>query len=194
MVVVALAGVLAVAAAAVGIAFATSGGSSASDGAVGGTGNCVRQTFPALEAGHVDKLPEGYAYNSIPASSGLHNPTAAIWNFYDRPVPQIHLVHNLEHGGVVVEYGSKVSDATIAQLADWYQQDARGLIVAPLGPELEKEAPALANKVVLTAWSHQMRCTGLDEAAFGGFLDDFRGPQGDNPEKFPLDALQPGST
>jgi hypothetical protein len=193
MLVVALVGALAVAAAAVGIAFATSGGSSGDNGAVGGSGNCVRETFPALEAGHVAELPKGYEYNSIPASSGLHDPTAAIWSLYDRPVPQTRLVHNLEHGGVIVEYGSEVSDETVAQLADWYQQDARGLIVAPLAPELETEAPALADKVVLTAWSHQMRCTGVDESAFGGFLDDFRGPQGDNPEKFPLDALQPGS-
>ena len=26
------------------------------------------------------------------------------------------------------------------------------------------------------------------------FLDDYRGPQGDGPEKYPLDALQPGGT
>jgi hypothetical protein len=37
-----------------------------------------------------------------------------------------------------------------------------------------------------------MTCTAFDEAAFGRFLDDYRGPTGDAPEKFPLDSLAPG--
>ena len=33
----------------------------------------------------------------------------------------------------------------------------------------------------------------FDEGAFDDFVDDFRGPQGDAPEKFELDSLQQGS-
>jgi Protein of unknown function (DUF3105) len=172
-----------------GIAFALGRGDDS--GAVG-SGVCERQTFKALPAKHVTKLPGGYQYNSIPATSGLHNPQTAIWNLYDEPVPQIHTVHNLEHGGVVVEYGSAVPAATVSEITDWYSQDTRGLIVEPLAPGLEKQRPELADKIVLTAWTHMMTCQGFDEEAFDDFLDDYRGPQGDNPEKFPLDSLQQG--
>ncbi|MGH3037340.1 MAG: DUF3105 domain-containing protein [Gaiellaceae bacterium] len=190
---IAVAVVIVVAAAAVGIGFIMSGRDGGDSGAVGGPGNCQRQTFAALEASHVQELPDGYEYNSIPATSGFHNAQTAIWNLYDEPVPQINYVHNLEHGGVVVQYGSGVPASAVTQVADWYQQDTNGLVVAPLAPELEEEAPNLADKLVLTSWTHMMTCTAFDEGAFDDFVDDFRGPQGDAPEKFPLDSLVQGS-
>jgi hypothetical protein len=191
---IAVAVVIVVAAAAVGIGFIMSGGDEGGDsGAVDGPGDCQRQTFAALEASHVPELPDGYEYNSIPATSGLHNNQTAIWNLYDEPVPQINSTHNLEHGGVVVQYGSELPDTAITQIGDWYQEDTNGLIVAPLAPELEEEKPDLADKVVLTSWTHMLTCSTFDEGAFDDFVDDFRGPQGDAPEKFPLDSLQQGA-
>jgi hypothetical protein len=190
---IAVAAVIVIAAAAVGIGFIMSGGDGGGSGAVDGPGDCQRQTFDALEANHVPELPEDYDYNSIPATSGFHNNQTAIWNLYDEPVPQINYVHNLEHGGVVVQYGSEVPDTAITQVGDWYQEDTNGLIVAPLAPELEEEEPDLADKLVLTSWTHMLTCTTFDEGAFDDFVDDFRGPQGDAPEKFPLDSLQQGS-
>ena len=123
----------------------------------------------------------------------MHNPTPAIWNLYDQPVPQINSVHNLEHGGLVIQYGSEVSDEEVAKLADWYQQDTRGLLVSPLDPELEDEDPTLADKIVVTSWTHMLRCTSFDEAALDDMSDNYRGPQGDGPEKFELDQLQQGA-
>ena len=191
---IAVAALIVIAAAAVGIGFIMSGNDDGgASGAVDGPGGCEQQTFEALEATHVPELPDGYEYNSIPATSGLHNDQTAIWNLYDEPVPQINYVHNLEHGGVVVQYGSEVPDAAITQVADWYQEDTRGLIVAPLAQEMEEEQADLADKIVLTSWTHMMTCADFDEGAFDDFVDDFRGPQGDAPEKFPLDSLQQGA-
>ena len=190
LVFIGLAALIVVAAAAIGIGFIMSGGDDSSSGT---SGDCTLETFDALEAGHVQELPDDYEYNSIPATSGLHNPTTAIWNLYDQPVPQINYVHNLEHGGLVIQYGSQVSDADVAALADWYQQDTRGLVVAPLAPEMEEEDPTLADQIVVTAWTHMLRCGSFDEGALDDFSDDFRGPQGDAPEKFELDQLQQGA-
>ena len=136
-----VAALILVVAAGIGIGFIMSSGGDSGDGGGINAAGCTFKTFDALEAGHVDKLPEGYKYNSIPATSGLHNPTTAIWNLYDQPVPQINYVHNLEHGGIVIQYGSEVPDAEIAKLGDWYQQDTRGLVIAPLDPEMEEEDP-----------------------------------------------------
>jgi hypothetical protein len=181
-----------IAAAAVGIGFIMSGGDDGDVGAVDGPGQCQRQTFPALEASHVQELPDDYEYNSVPATSGLHNPQTAIWNLYDEPVPQINSTHNLEHGGVLVQYGSEVPQSAVIAIGDWYQGDTNGLIVAPLAEEQEEERPELADKIVLTSWTHMMTCSDFDEGAFDDFKDDYRGPQGDAPEKFPLDSLVQG--
>jgi len=189
-----LAAVIIIAAAAVGIGFImSSGGGDDGGGAVGDDGTCQLQTFEALESSHVPELPEDYEYNSVPATSGLHNSQTTIWNLYDQPVPQINYVHNLEHGGLVIQYGSEVPQAEVAALADWYQQDTRGVVVAPLSEEMEEEDPALADKIVANSWTHMMRCTTFDESAFDEFSDDYRGPQGDAPEKFELDQLQQGA-
>jgi hypothetical protein len=187
-----LAVVIIIGAAAIGAAFVLSG----DDGSAAGPssqGDCTFETFDALEARHVEELPEDYEYNSIPATSGLHNDVTAIWNLYDQPVPQINYVHNLEHGGVVVQYGSEVPDDAVASLGDWYAPDPRGLVVAPLAADLEEEDPELADKIVATSWTHMLRCDSFDEEALNDFIDDYRGPQGDAPEKFELDQLQQGS-
>jgi Protein of unknown function (DUF3105) len=182
-----------VAAAAVGIAMAVGGGGS-DDGV---SGACVRKTFPDQVAGvsneerHPAELPKGFEYNSTPATSGPHGSTV-IFNVYTEPVPQFNVVHNLEHGGVAVQYGSGVSQATVAKIIDWYDKDPRGLVVAPLPPELETKDPSLRRKIAVTSWTHLMTCNTFDEGALDSFSDDYRGPQGDAPEKADLDALQPG--
>jgi uncharacterized protein DUF3105 len=157
---------------------------------------CELETFSPQGRRHVEELKEDFEYNSVPATSGPHyaQPRApAIWNVYTDPIQQENLVHNLEHGGVVVQYGSGVSQSTISQITDWYEEDARGLVVAPLLPALEEEKPALERQIALTAWTHLMTCDAFDADAFDDFVDEYRGPDGDGPEKFPLDALQPGS-
>ena len=65
--------------------------------------------------------------------------------------------------------------------------------VAPIWPSIQATPPKdPGNKIYLTAWTHLMTCTAFDEGAFGRFVDDYRGPSGDAPEKFPLDSLAPG--
>jgi Protein of unknown function (DUF3105) len=193
LVLLALGAAIVVAAAVVGIAMAVGGGGGAA--AIKDSTVCNLENVESQGRRHVEELAEDFEYNSVPATSGQHyaQPRGpAIWNLYSAPIQQEILVHNLEHGGVVVQYGSEVSQSTVAQIVDWYSNDPRGLVVAPLLPELEEQEPALADKIALTAWQHLMTCSAFDEAAFSGFLDEYRGPGGDAPEKFPLDALQPG--
>ncbi|MGH3034494.1 MAG: DUF3105 domain-containing protein [Gaiellaceae bacterium] len=188
---VALAGVIVLAAAGVGIAMALGG-----PGAIEESTVCKLQSFSDQGRNHISEPSEGFEYNSTPPTSGEHYPqpdAPVIWNVYDQPLDQTALVHNLEHGGVVVQYGSGVSEATVGAIVDWYGDDPRGLVVAPLPPELEEEKPALEGRIAVTAWTHLMTCSAFEEAAFDEFLDRYRGPQGDAPEEFPLDALQPSN-
>ena len=189
----ALAGAILIAAVAVGLLVAFRGGGN--DAAATGTdGPCVRQTFPPMGRQHVESLRSGFQYNSFPPTSGPHYPVPGVYNIYDQPVPEIRLVHNLEHGAIVVQYGSKVLKQTVEQIAAWYSKDPLGVVVAPFPAvsEIQAKPPAgYEDKIFLTAWTHVATCTGFDEGAFDRFRDDFRG---DGPEKYPVSALQPGGT
>ena len=143
---------------------------------------CAQQSFPSLGRKHEVELPKGYKYNSFPPTSGTHHPQPAVWNIYDEPVRQMNLVHNLEHGGVVVQYGDKVPAATVDEIRAWYASNRTGILVAPL--------PGLGDKIALTAWTKLATCPGFDEKAFDAFVDlnQYRGP-----ERLPIDAMQPGT-
>jgi hypothetical protein len=187
-----------------GIAFAMSrdgGGSSSASNDI-----CKVQEFEGQGQGHVEKLAKGFSYNSFPPTSGPHFPEPLIFGEYTEPLEQIRLVHNLEHGGVGVQYGPDVSEETIAQLTAWYRVDPRGLVLAPL-PDVP-EAAKYDDSIVLTAWVADREdpsdpaakitkqtgklavCSTFDEGAFDDFVSDNRAK---GPELFPLDALAPGS-
>jgi hypothetical protein len=174
---------LVVVGAVVGIVLAASGGGGDDDGAAAVAAGCVRKDFPSMGRQHVQELKPTFEYNSDPPTSGPHFPAPAIWNVYDTPVEDIRLVHNLEHGGVVVEYGDQVPDETVREIVAWYQPDPNGMIIAP--------RPELGSNIALTAWGHLMTCSeGFDEATFSSFRDDYRFK---GPETFPPEALAPGT-
>ena len=171
----------------------------------GGTGSaqaladagCRIQTFEAQGQQHVEQLPEGFKYNSFPPTSGPHNPTPALFDFYDEPVDSLRLVHDLEHGGVVVQYGADIPQAQVEQMRDWWRDDPNGIIVAPL--------PGLNDQVAFSAWTAEVgandptprdekgvvaKCPRFDAGAADAFVDayGFGGP-----ERIPREQLTPGS-
>ena len=168
------------------------------DGAAAAAG-CTTRTFPAQAAEHVEAPKEGFEYNSFPPTSGPHHPIPAPFGVYDEPVEQFRLVHNLEHGGLVIQYGPRVPRQEVDELLEWYRDDPNGIVVAPL--------PALGNKIALAAWKLDpdearrnpraegegvlMTCSSFDEGAFDDFADEhaFQGP-----EAFPREQLTPGAS
>lgn len=151
------------------------------------------QTFPTQGKQHVEELPEGFEYNSTPATTGPHHSIPAPWDVYADPVEPLYLVHALEHGGVAVHYGEDVPPEAVDQILEWYRSDPNGLIVAPL--------PALGDEVALSAWVAEepggegqgvvARGPGFDREAFDAFLEEygFKGP-----ERFPREAMTPGGS
>jgi hypothetical protein len=170
-----------------------SGGDDEQRATNGGSGVCTEKSFRALSRDHVNNLNAKPKYNSFPPTSGPHHPQWVIWGFYDDPVLQVQAVHNLEHGGIVIQYGDKVSDEDIGALREFWQDDPNGVVVAPL--------PRLGDKVAATAWEragqnergngrgHLLTCTGFDEGELSDFRDEnrFKGP-----EDVPPEALEPG--
>ncbi len=67
-----------------------------------------------------EHIPEGSprptTYNSNPPTSGPHFATPAPVGFYGRGLPDMRVVHNLEHGDVWISYKGSVSSTTIQAL------------------------------------------------------------------------------
>jgi Protein of unknown function (DUF3105) len=146
---------------------------------------------------HVNSLPKGFKYNTDPPTSGLHFPLTIFWGMYDSPVDRLRTVHNLEHGGIIIHYGDKVSARTIEQLRSFYQEDPNAMVIAL--------QPSLGNKISLAAWTFDLGRlserdyegegrlaigTKFDENAFRTFRDEYRGK---GPERFTVSDLQPST-
>jgi hypothetical protein len=160
-----------------------SGGGSANSGTVATLreAGCSYQNPKAQSRDHVAELPPNYKANSVPRSSGPHSPQTIIWGTYNDVVPELNAVHNLEHGGVIIWFGPKVSQTTIGQINALYIEDPNGLIVA--------KHPRLGDDIALVAWTHVARCPRFNEDAAEQFIDSFRGK---GPEPFEISDLQPG--
>lgn len=170
---------------AIAIAVAATGGGSGAAGAAKklAAAGCTFKTYKNLGQQHVQSLTATVKYNSFPPTSGPHYLQPAPWNFYDGPIDsQVRVVHNLEHGGIVIQWGSNVPTATVDQLRRFWQDSPNGMVLAPL--------PKLGSKLALTAWTHLAICAHFDEAAFKAFRDAYRGK---GPERIPVGQLTPGS-
>jgi hypothetical protein len=98
-----------------------------------------------LASGNISKP---LCYNSNPPTSGPHNSSPMPFKVLDNPAPKESLIHNMEHGGVIVWYNT--DDASvIKQLADTVNSelDRRRLAVMTKYTEMEP------NTIALTAWT-----------------------------------------
>jgi Protein of unknown function (DUF3105) len=142
---------------------------------------CTWQTAASEGRDHV---PDGtrVRYKTVPPTSGDHYAVPVTWAAYDEPIEQSRAVHNLEHGGIVIQYGRRIPPETVNELRAFYQSDPNGLLLAPL--------PSLGNQIALTAWTHVARCRTFDEGAFEKFRDEFRAK---GPEARRISDLAPGT-
>jgi len=152
---------------------------------------CTFKTVKATGREHVTSLDAKIKYNTSPPSNGNHYFSPATWGFYGSAANPIQVVHNEEHGGVVIWWGDKVPQATIDKLHEFYSSSPNGMLGTPY--------PTLGKKIALTAWTSPEGGTGqgrlaicgsYNEKAFTAFRDAFRGK---GPERFPVDSLTPGA-
>jgi hypothetical protein len=92
-------------------------------------------------------------YNSNPATSGPHNSTPAPWGIKDQEIPDQTLVHNLEHGGIVISYKPDLPADQIEQLKQIFntlpESSNFNKIKAILVPRAANDRP-----ISLTAWTY----------------------------------------
>jgi hypothetical protein len=154
---------------------------------------CTFTSTKALaSADHSVADPAGTSgkWNTNPPTSGPHNAQPALWGAYTSPLNQAQVVHNLEHGGIFIQYGSDVPDATVAELTAFWDDHQPGTLLAPL--------PRLGDKIALGAWTQieddgqgvLAKCTSFDKGAYTAFFDEF---QFKGPERFNPSDLMPGT-
>ncbi len=140
---------------------------------VAGTVTCSAvQTFPELSRDHIKPNQPHPEYSSNPPTSGWHWDTPQNWGIYTSQQIQEQLVHNLEHGGIVVQYNNLLP-ADVQRLTDLVNRDSYHMVLAPY-PGLPADV-----KVAYTAWMHLQTCDGVDENAVRAFVNAFRdkGPE-----------------
>lgn len=125
-------------------------------------------------------------YASNPPTSGPHTPYTAPWGVHRKPVPNEVLLHNLEHGGIVIGHRCADCPDLVNELAE-LAADYPRVIVAP--------NPDLPTPIALSAWGHALAIEALDEPArqaIAAFLERHhgvdhhpRGPHGHAPPPAP---------
>ena len=106
------------------------------------------------------------AYNSDPPTSGPHLPYIAPWGVHTRPISKELQVHNLEDGGVVVQYNCECPDI-VERLKKIVTAYDRYVVLAPY--------PEMKTRIALTAWTRIETMDTLDEARVRRFIDAYRG-------------------
>ena len=134
------------------------------------------QTFEDQGNDHIAAGEEFDDYNSRPPTSGPHGP-AVKWGIHDQPVPEESLVHNLEHGGVVIWYncaGGAQSlddagcDRFVRDLRDVVEprvDDGMFIVLVPY-PEME-------NRISLTAWQNLDSFDDFNKERIDAFIASF---------------------
>jgi hypothetical protein len=166
--------------------------------AAGPLGTSCRLSFHPTQppSQHVANPNQNVKYNTFPPTSGKHYGETAKWGFFDAPVAPVQIVHNLEHGGVIIWFGPEVSPQERAQLREFWSESPNSMLAT--------EYPPLGDRVALTAWvatgaaptkdgGKVMTCAGVNEgnlAAMRDFRDEFRGK---GPERIPTSFNQPGT-
>lgn len=123
--------------------------------------------------GH-DHIPLGTTalYRTVPPTSGPHYDDVARPGLYrDRAPAAGYLVHNLEHGHVVIYYHpdrlGPEGMAYLEELTNRYRGTWDAVVAVP------RQDPEYV--LILTAWQHRQRLRSFDRAVVEAFVDRFRG-------------------
>src|SRR5262249_29126617 len=97
-------------------------------------------------------------WSTFPPSAGGHYRLWANWGFYRRPVNPRMVVHNEEHGGVVVWWDPAAPMETVDRLKAFYDEQPVGVLGTPIA--------GLGTKIALTAWTVDPAWKGNVELAY----------------------------
>jgi hypothetical protein len=133
------------------------------------------EQHPDMGTDHIrESEAAAVSYNSEPPTSGPHFDVPAETGFYSTPVAPPTLVHNLEHGQIVIWYSPDAEQRVVDQLEFLTTQEP----VATIATVYENVPEG--STFVLTAWRHSRACDLPSQEVFDAFRRQFQG-QGPEP-------------
>ena len=106
-------------------------------------------------------------YNTDPPTSGPHYPTIVRWGIHERPIDKGFQAHNLEDGGVLVQYNCSDCPELVKKLKNLVRGYPKHVVLAPY--------PAMKHRIALTAWGKIDTFEAFEEKRITGFIKAFRG-------------------
>jgi hypothetical protein len=136
------------------------------------------EAIPTLEAIHIPP-GETATYNSNPPTSGAHYAVAAPWGIHNQAPKDEALVHNLEHGGIIISYNpDQIGGQTLEDLRSQTRE------LSQINPRVVLTPRAnLESAIALTAWGYLQPLDSYDASAVRAFYDAHiarRGPECQN--------------
>lgn len=123
--------------------------------------------MPDLGNAHI-RFPETATYNSYPPTSGPHYESLAPWGIHTAPIRNELQVHNLEDGGVMVQYNCPDGcPELVDQLSGIVERYDRFVILAPY--------PDMDTRIALTTWGRIDTLDAFDEPRIVRFIETYRG-------------------
>ncbi len=116
---------------------------------------------------------ETVEYNSIPATSGDHWAAWSECGFFEEELPDERVVHNLEHGNIVVSYNLATPEE-VGELRDVL--DDIGL--ANVHGVARRYTKIPQGDVALAAWGVSDQMTGVDKDRIERFFETYAGTLG----------------
>ena len=134
--------------------------------------------YPDLGNTHIQRLGDPRApYNSEPPTSGTHMPGIAPWGAYDKPIPKEYQVHNLEDGGVLIQYNCPKGCPDLLKKLEGvflkYKKRAEAdkkyihILLAPY--------PDMDTRIALTAWTRLDTFNDFEEGRIDRFIEAYIG-------------------
>lgn len=145
------------------------------------------ESVPTQGQEHIQVGDSHPPYNSDPPTSGPHA-GAVRADFYNEAPPDENLVHNLEHGYVILWYNcSTLDEAGCQGLKSQIQavmDRAKPVSIATTTTKLiAVPRPSMDALLALTAWGRMLKLQSFDEPVITDFIDKLRGqaPEGNAP-------------
>ena len=113
--------------------------------AAAGAANCELQSFRAKSRQHTTSLSQRINYDSNPPTSGRHYQEPAPDGAYGEAPQDEQLVHNLEHGRVIIWFKPSLPEEQRADLKALFDEDSYQMLLVP--------RPNMPYQVAASAWN-----------------------------------------
>jgi hypothetical protein len=127
--------------------------------------------FPEAGRTHIQPSQQPSNWNSTPPTSGDHLATPISGGVYDSEQDERAIVHNLEHGYVVIQYRG-IPEDQVNQLREFVRKRSGDKLVLAPYSGLEQDG------VALTAWRNLETLKRANLVVIKAFVDDYMVPGG----------------